>query len=62
MMLNDAPTADGIAARIVERLQGDGNMADVAPEVLMNEVLRQHGGGLTPEEMDAVNTEASLVV
>jgi phthiocerol/phenolphthiocerol synthesis type-I polyketide synthase C len=62
MMLNDSPTANNVTARIVEKLIGGEN---VAHEALFSdqvtEIVRQHGGGLTQEEMQALHTDARML-
>ncbi|MDR2452035.1 MAG: SDR family NAD(P)-dependent oxidoreductase [Candidatus Accumulibacter sp.] len=59
MMLNDSPTADNVAARIVEKLSGEETVSEEGQSVdLTAEVVRQHGGGLTQEEMHGLSDDA----
>jgi acyl transferase domain-containing protein/NADPH:quinone reductase-like Zn-dependent oxidoreductase/NADP-dependent 3-hydroxy acid dehydrogenase YdfG/acyl carrier protein len=58
MMLNDSPTADNVTARIIEKLNGEEDAGEEGPSAdLAAEVIRQHGGELTPEEMQSLSDE-----
>jgi len=58
MMLNDAPTARNVTARIVEKLTGVGRAMEETPAaVLAAGLVRQHGEDLSSEEMEALNED-----
>jgi phthiocerol/phenolphthiocerol synthesis type-I polyketide synthase C len=63
MMLNDSPTANSVTARIVEKLIGEGHASEhaVQSSEQVAEIVRQHGGGLTQEEIQVLNTDANLL-
>lgn len=55
MMLNDSPTADNVSARIVEKLIGDEEVTEeTQPTALVAGLMRQHGGGVTSEEIEGL--------
>lgn len=64
MMLNDAPTVVNVTARIVEKLTGDGPAEGDAQTAQQNQAnlvsatLKQHGGGLSDEQMQALAEDA----
>ena len=60
MMLNDAPTADNVTARIVDKLLGGSSEAAETPQpaAVIAGLARQHGEGLTDEEIRSLGDEA----
>jgi NADPH:quinone reductase-like Zn-dependent oxidoreductase/NADP-dependent 3-hydroxy acid dehydrogenase YdfG/acyl carrier protein len=59
MMLNDSPTVDNIAARIVEKLTGNGEGAEEGDAAdLIAGLARQHGEDVTSEEIESLAEEA----
>lgn len=62
MMLNDSPTANNVTARIVDKLIGDSHAEyAVQSSEQVAEIVRQHGGGLTQEEIQVLNEDANLL-
>jgi NADPH:quinone reductase-like Zn-dependent oxidoreductase/NADP-dependent 3-hydroxy acid dehydrogenase YdfG/acyl carrier protein len=58
MMLNDSPSADNVTARIVEKLTNEGDVTeDSQSAALVAGLVRQHGGGLTSDEMQALSQD-----
>jgi len=58
MMLNDSPTVENVTIRIIEKLAGEGDVTEEKQPVdLVAGIVRQHGEGLTQEEMQALSKD-----
>jgi len=58
MMLSDSPTAEHVAARIVEKLSGEGATADeTQPAEVVAGLAGQHGEGATAAEIAAISDD-----
>uniref|UniRef100_UPI002BFCA859 SDR family NAD(P)-dependent oxidoreductase n=1 Tax=Accumulibacter sp. TaxID=2053492 RepID=UPI002BFCA859 len=58
MMLSDSPTAEHVAARIVDKLSGEGATADeTQPAAVVAGLAGQHGEGATAAEIVAVSDD-----
>lgn len=61
MMLNDAPTADRVTARIIEKLlEHDGQVqdADAATGAMVENLVRQHGEDMSGAEIERLAQDA----
>lgn len=58
MMLNDSPTASNVTARIMEKLTGADNALPEAESDVVAGLARQHGEGLSQDDMQLLNEEA----
>ncbi len=57
MILNESPTTDRVAARIVDNLLGGAEDAEAARDTvgaLVENIARQHGETVTPEEIESL--------
>ena len=59
MMLNDSPTTNNVVTRIIEKLTGEKDATEETQSAAMVAgIVRQHGGGLTEEEIQALKEDA----
>ena len=62
MMLNDAPTVQTVASRIIDKLIGATDSSTVDTEqALVADLVQQHGGGMTQEQIQELTIDAQAL-
>ena len=62
MMLNDAPTVQTVASRIVDKLIGATDPSAIDTEqALVADLVQQHGGGMTQEQIQELTIDAQAL-
>lgn len=62
MMLNDAPTVQTVASRIIDKLIGATDSSAVDTEqALVADLVQQHGGGMTQEQIQELTIDAQAL-